>query len=178
MAKATRWRACSLGVGRSFKRAQMATGTSGARYSSAAAMVAATGLGVSCEQGRRGGFYSRSQVGGEFPCKPRQSRAVGSQHGRSTAEERRRARGAGQVRRHDRWWGGGKDGLPGLWMRDAWRRGFGCGHRCGAVGPAVTARYQRSCPVGWRCGRRGPARDVVGGRGLARFKFKVALFDC
>jgi hypothetical protein len=32
MDKATRWRASSLGVGRSFRRAQMATGTSGARY--------------------------------------------------------------------------------------------------------------------------------------------------
>jgi hypothetical protein len=61
-AKATRWRAGSLGVGKSFRCAQMATGTSGARCSSAAAMVAAAGLGVSREQGRRGGFYSRAQV--------------------------------------------------------------------------------------------------------------------
>jgi hypothetical protein len=40
----------------------MATGTSGARCSSAAALVAAAGLCVACEQGRRGGFYSRAQV--------------------------------------------------------------------------------------------------------------------
>jgi hypothetical protein len=49
MAKAIRWRAGSLSVGRSFRRAKMATGTGRARYSSAAAMVAAAGLGVSRE---------------------------------------------------------------------------------------------------------------------------------
>jgi hypothetical protein len=52
----------SLGVGRSARRAQMATGTSGARCSSAAVMVAAAGLGDSREKGQRGGFYSRAQV--------------------------------------------------------------------------------------------------------------------
>jgi hypothetical protein len=40
----------------------MATCTSGARCSSAAAMVAAAGLGVSREKGQRGGFYSRARV--------------------------------------------------------------------------------------------------------------------
>jgi hypothetical protein len=58
----TRWRAGSLGVGRSSRRAQMAMGTSGARCSSAAAMVAAAGLCVTREKGRSGGFYSRAQV--------------------------------------------------------------------------------------------------------------------
>jgi hypothetical protein len=56
MAKATRQRAGSLGVGRSSRNAQMATGTSGARCSSAAAMVAAAGLGVSREQGKEEAF--------------------------------------------------------------------------------------------------------------------------
>jgi hypothetical protein len=40
----------------------MATGTSGARCSSAAAMVAAAGLGVSREKGQSGGFYSQARV--------------------------------------------------------------------------------------------------------------------
>jgi hypothetical protein len=28
--------------------------------------------------------------------------------------------------------------------------GFGCGRRCGAVGPAVVVVHRRLCPVGWR----------------------------
>jgi hypothetical protein len=58
MAKATRRHAGSMGVGRSSKRAQMATGMSGARCSSAAAMVAAAGLGVSREQGEEEDFIA------------------------------------------------------------------------------------------------------------------------
>jgi hypothetical protein len=61
-AKETCARVGSRCVGKSSRRAQMATGTSGARCSSAAAMVALAGLGVSRENGQRGGFYSRAQV--------------------------------------------------------------------------------------------------------------------
>jgi hypothetical protein len=68
---------------------------------------------------------------------------------------------AGEVQRHDHWLGGGKVGVLGQRMRDAWRRGCGCKRRCEALGPAVTAVYRCSCPVGRRRGRRGQARATL-----------------
>jgi hypothetical protein len=58
---------------------------------------------------------------------------------------------AGEVRWCGHWLGGGEVGLLGLRMWDAWRRGFGCGRRSGAMGPAVAAVLRRLCLVGqWR----------------------------
>jgi hypothetical protein len=65
---------------------------------------------------------------------------------------------AGEVRRRSHWLDGGKVGVLGHRMRDAWRRRCGYEHRCEALGPAVTAGYGRSCLVGRRRRRRGPAR--------------------
>jgi hypothetical protein len=65
---------------------------------------------------------------------------------------------AGEVRQRGHCLGGGKVGVLGQRMRDAWRGGCGCERRCEALGPAITVGYRRSCLVGRRRGRRGPAR--------------------
>jgi hypothetical protein len=56
LARTTRGSASLLGAGGSFRRAQLATGVSGARCSPAAAMATAAGLGCSREE-RQLGFY-------------------------------------------------------------------------------------------------------------------------
>jgi hypothetical protein len=68
----------------------MATGTSGARCSSAVAMVAAVGLCVAREQGRRGGFYSRARVETVRDGPVNSTARHGARHGRGTAGRGRR----------------------------------------------------------------------------------------
>jgi hypothetical protein len=89
-ARVAKVRAGSSGAGREARCVQAATATSGARCSTAAAMVAAAGLGVSREEKTGLAFIGGHEAVTEFPCTPRQ---VESRYGLGTAEGGRRHAG-------------------------------------------------------------------------------------